>query len=177
MKNLFFGLLFIFSLVNFNTAFCQYSKHIPLGGSISYTNNTKSIVALVNPGIGFFVNEKVSIGLTLNSVYNRSSVTTNSLSIHPDFFGRFWWDFKKYDNLFVFVQAQTSMFSYQVLDANKKNVNSLNFQLLNNTDLCAGTVFKVYKSFYLETGLSISSNSKFVPFIGMQWLLKSKTLE
>jgi len=69
------------------------------------------------------------------------------------------------------------MFSYQVLDANKKNVNSLNFQLLNNTDLCAGTVFKVYKSFYLETGLSISSNSKFVPFIGMQWLLKSKTLE
>ena len=177
MKNLFFIALFVFLLLNINTAFCQYSKHIPLGGSVSYSNNSKVLVAGINPGIGFFVSEKVSVGFTLNTFYSRLNATNNSLSIHPNFFGIFWWDFKNYDNLFVFVQAQTSLFSYQVLDVNKNNVNSLNVQLLFNTELKTGAVFKVYKSFHLETGLSISSNSKFVPFIGMQWLLKSKPLE
>jgi hypothetical protein len=177
MKNLFCITLFVFYLLNLNKAFCQYSKHVPFGGSVSYSNNAKIIATVLNPGIGFFVNEKVSIGFTFNTVYSRLNATTNSLSINPNFFGRFWWDFKKYENLFVFIQAQTSLFSYQVMDSNKNNVNSLNVQLLNNSELKTGAVFKVYKSFYLETGLAINSISKFIPFIGMQWLVKSKTLE
>jgi hypothetical protein len=148
-----------------------------LGGSITYNNNSKIISASFNPGIGFFVMEKVSIGITLNSSYNRINATTSNMNFNPNFFGRFWWDFKKFENLFVFIQAQSSLFSYQVLDSNKKNVNSLNVQLLNNTELKTGAVFKVYKSFNLETGLAINATSKFVPFIGMQWLVKSKTLE
>jgi hypothetical protein len=148
-----------------------------LGGSITYNNNSKIISASLNPGIGFFVMEKVSIGITLNSTYNRINATTSNMNINPNFFGRFWWDFKKFENLFVFIQAQSSLFSYQVMDSNKKNVNSLNVQLLNNTELKTGAVFKIYKSFHLETGLAINATSKFVPFIGMQWLVKSKTLE
>jgi hypothetical protein len=176
MKNLFCFTLFVFSLLYLNKAYCQYSKHIPMGGFVSY-NNAKIIVAGLNPGIGFFVSEKVSVGFTLNTVYNRLNATTSNMNINPNFFGRFWWDFKKFENLFVFIQAQSSLFSYQVMDSNKKNVNSLNVQLLNNTELKTGAVFKVYKSFHLETGLAINATSKFVPFIGMQWLVKSKTLE
>jgi len=177
MKSIFWLALFLFSVLKINSAFCQYSKHFPLGGSVNYNNNTKIISASLNPGIGFFVSEKVSVGFALNTIYNRFSAPNNSVSINPNFFGRFWWDFKKYENLFVFIQAQTSLFSYQVLDSNKKNANSLNAQLLNNTELKTGAVFKIYKSFHLETGLSISSTSKFVPFIGMQWMVKSKALE
>lgn len=158
-----------------NTVFSQYKRHYSLSLYTNYANSSKNVTGKFSPAIGFYAGENVSLGSTLNFNLTKASGANNTyLFFNPTFFARYWFELKNMENLFLFVQAQSGLFNYTILDPNKSNVNTINIAFLSSNELRAGGAFKIKNDWFLETGLYTNDASKFYPFLTLQYFVREK---